>query len=115
MAIKVSINKGLSSAFKAAFSNIQPVARPLVPNQSISYPQWFAGFTNGEGCFYVSIGKPSSLGGSAIRLRFILTQHNRDNELMGSLVGYFPNPTGGLLDFVADRKIIQNNLVVVNS
>ena len=121
VAIKASINKGLSSAFKAAFPNIQPVARPLVPNQSIPHPQWLAGFTSGEGCFYISIGKPSSSGGSAIRLRFILTQHNRDNELMGSLVeylacgGYFPHPKHGVLDFVADRKIIPNNLVVVNS
>ena len=96
VAIKASINKGLSSAFKAAFPNIQPIARPLVPNQSIPHPQWLAGFTSGEGCFYISVGKPSSSGGSVIRLRFILTQHNRDNELMRSLVeylacgGYFP-------------------------
>lgn len=96
VAIKAKMNKGLSSTFKAAFPNLKPVARPLVTNQSIPHPQWLAGFTSGEGCFYVSIGKPTPSGGSAIRLRFILTQHNRDNELMGSLVeylacgGYFP-------------------------
>jgi len=39
VAIKASINKGLSSVFKAAFPNIKPVTRPLVQNQSISYPQ----------------------------------------------------------------------------
>lgn len=96
VAIKASINRGLSSVFKAAFPDIKPVSRPLVPNQSISHPQWLAGFTCGEGCFYISIGKPSASGGSAIRLKFILTQHNRDDELMGSLVeylacgGYYP-------------------------
>lgn len=48
-----------------------------------------AGFINGEGCFFVDIFKSkTSKIGSAVRLKFSIGQHLRDNLLMESLVDY---------------------------
>ncbi len=62
MAIKASMNNGLSNELKTAFLNsIIPVERPKVYEFSIGviqkHPQWLAGFTEGEGCFHVEINQ----------------------------------------------------------
>ena len=51
VAIKASMNYGLSDDLKAAFPNISPVHRPLVLDKKIKDPNWLAGFATGEGCF----------------------------------------------------------------
>ena len=38
LAIKASMNIGLSKKLQAAFPNINPVARPLIKTQKISHP-----------------------------------------------------------------------------
>jgi hypothetical protein len=48
VAIKASLNLGLSEELKAAFPKILPVMRPSVLNYNIQDPHWFAGFTSGE-------------------------------------------------------------------
>jgi len=64
-------------------------ARPVVVNQVIKDPQWLAGFTSGEGSFLVRILKSSThkIGAKAI-LRFQISQHSRDAELLKSLIKY---------------------------
>lgn len=49
VAIKASLNNGLSPELKAAFPNIIPVPRPLVqlPTFTCINPSWLAGFTSG--------------------------------------------------------------------
>ena len=49
-----------------------------------------AGFTTAEGCFFISIyeSKPARLG-KVVRMRFILVQHIRDEQLMKSIKDYF--------------------------
>jgi hypothetical protein len=90
VAIKASINLGLSVVLKAAFPNITPVSRPVLVNQEIKDPYWLAGFVSGEGCFFISIFKSSSnKSGFAVKLKFSLTQHFRDEKLLKSLVDYF--------------------------
>jgi len=49
VAIKGSINKGLSDELKKAFPDVKPVPRPLVLNQTIKDPNWLSGFISGEG------------------------------------------------------------------
>ena len=87
--LKASINRGLSDTLKSAFPNTKPVARPVVVNQVIKDPQWLAGFTSGEGSFLVRILKSSThkIGAKAI-LRFQISQHSRDAELLKSLIKY---------------------------
>jgi len=88
--IKAIINKGLSDYLKAAFPNTIPVQRLQISNKKISDPYWLAGFTSGEGCFYVKIKKSSSHRiGFQVELVFHLTQHFRDEQLMKSIISYF--------------------------
>ena len=88
--IRASINLGLSPELKAAFPLHVPVVRPLVETTEIPHSQWVVGFTSGEGCFYV-VTSPSvtSKVGFNVRLRFIISQHIRDEKLMTALVAYF--------------------------
>lgn len=87
LAIKASMNNGLSDELKSAFPNLTPVERPVVVNQKIRDPNWFVGFTNGEGCFFVSIYNSTTCKlGEAVALKFQITQHSRDGILMESLV-----------------------------
>lgn len=47
------------------------------------------GFTEGEGCFYVKISKSKSTNsGFVIQLKFKVTQHSRDAQLMKKIVTY---------------------------
>ena len=88
--IRASLNLGLSPGLKEAFPNSVRVPRPLVEDKNIPGPQWIAGFTSGEGCFYIVISKSNSESVEFnIRLRFILSQHARDEQIMRSLIAYF--------------------------
>ena len=81
--LKASINWGLPDKLKAAFPDTKPVQRPVVELRSIPDPNWVAGFTSAEGCFYVNTSKSATnkLGFRAT-LRFTITQHSRDDQLM---------------------------------
>jgi hypothetical protein len=62
----------------------------LVLDLVIRDPQWLAGFTGGEGCFFVNITKSNTHSlGYQVTLKFQLTQHSRDLQLMMNLVEYF--------------------------
>ena len=90
VAIKASMNRCLPLKLKDAFPNIIPVERPLVKNYPIPDPQWLAGFTSAEGCFFIVIQKSKDTKlGKAVQLKFILVQHTRDEELMKSILDYF--------------------------
>jgi hypothetical protein len=49
VAIKASLNLGLSAVLTEAFPNITPVARPEIVDQEISDPNWLAGFVEAFG------------------------------------------------------------------
>ena len=73
VAIRASMNWGLSDKLKAAFPDIIPVQRPGVLNTKIQNSNWLAGFTDGEGCFIVNIKKSKTIKtGYQILLRFSL-------------------------------------------
>lgn len=95
VAIKASLNWGElapSEKLKVLFPNIIPVARPVISRKSIiiTDPQWVAGFTTGEGHFFIHTTKSNSNKiGFQVLLEFSLTQHNRDEWLMRSFENYF--------------------------
>ena len=90
VAIKASMNLGLSEELKTAFPNITPQDMPLIINQKISDPNWLVGFVTGEGCFLVDIEKSDSYRfKKRVRLFFTVTQHIRDELLIKSLIEYF--------------------------
>lgn len=71
---------------------------------------WLAGFTDAEGCFFVSVRESrQSKFNEAVSLRFVLTQHLRDEELMRSLVTilgcgrYISRPNRDFGEFVVER------------
>lgn len=91
VAIKASLNLGLSDELKLAFPEVVPIQRPLIENQKIKDPHWLAGFSSGEGCFNVRFKKLDKflLGGCPQTiLTFKLVQHYRDKELIESIVEY---------------------------
>ncbi len=90
VAIKAAMNLGLSDELKAVFTDITLVPRPNILDCKIKDPNWLAGFANGEGCFYVKISPSSSCKtGKVVQLSFQVTQHNKDELLMRSLIEYF--------------------------
>lgn len=78
IAIKASINLGLPSQLNEAFPDIVPVLRPFSKNNFlIPDLNWFAGFTDADGCFFVSVRESAkSKLKEAVSLRFIITQHS---------------------------------------
>jgi len=91
VAIKGSMNKGLSDQLQAAFkNNIIHIPRPLVENKVISNRDWLAGFTTAEGCFCIYIQKSvTTKSGVNVQLEFNISQHKRDEQLLASLVEFF--------------------------
>ena len=101
VAIKASLNNGLSAELKAAFPEIIPVPRPSVVGVTpleIKDPNWLAGFTSAEGCLFINIKNSYSHSlGFQVLLEFKLIQHSRDIILMRSLIellncGYVYSP-----------------------
>ena len=88
IAIRASINNGLSEALKEAFPDIIPVMRPERNNISIYNPQWLAGFTSGEGSFGVKVRNPKENSNAFIELIFQINQHVRDKQLMACIAEY---------------------------
>lgn len=94
VAIKASINRGLSDELKAAFPDIQPILRPSgSPDNKIIEdinPGWMLGFTEGEGCFNVLVANSShTKSGFSVGLVFQITQHLKDLELMESFIQFW--------------------------
>lgn len=88
VAIRSSLNKGLSETLKQKFPDIVPVPRPKVQPPKIFNSHWIAGLVSGDGCFYVSIFKSPTKLGESVKLMFTITQHSRDEQLLISLVNY---------------------------
>ena len=94
ISIKTSMNTGLlGDNLKAAFPNVIGVERPIYSHKVGDikfYPEWVAGFTEGDGSFTVDINKiATSKLGYTVVLRLQITQHNRDEVLIKSLINYF--------------------------
>ena len=103
VSLKALINKGLPDQFKEAFPNIEPINK-LEIIKDIPDSNWVAGFASGEGCLLVRIFESASHKiGYQVQLRFQITQHNRDKNLMEKLVEYlgcgFISERGDIVDF----------------
>ena len=88
VAIKASMNLGLSDKLKVAFPDVIQVTRPLVKNKKIKDPNWVAGFTSAEGCFFVNVVKSKTRVGFYVVLVFSIGQHKRDEALLISFIYY---------------------------
>ena len=83
------MNLGLSNILNSEFNNIIPVSRPVIECENIPDPYWITGFVNGEGSFDVKIYRSKTKTGSAVKLRFRISQHEIDTKLIELLIKYF--------------------------
>lgn len=88
MAIKASMNKGLTPSLMKSFPDSVSVTRPLAKEIEIKYPEWFVGFTDAEGCFDLTITKSKAKLGYSVQLRFRLNLHYRDSLVIDALKEY---------------------------
>lgn len=100
--LKVYLNKGLSEDLKATFPHVIPVPRPQVEYPQISHPNWLAGFTSAEGHFFVSTSKVDH--GVRVQLRFSISQHCRDANLIKYFAEYL---NCGVCGRHPDRELVE--------
>jgi hypothetical protein len=106
--IKAALNTGNSDALKEAFPAASPVTRPSVDFKGIPDPHWLAGFTDADGCFFISIyDSPKSKLGLAIQLSYIITQHIRDKELLEGISTYLGCGKCSLRKEAGDFKVVS--------
>ena len=95
ISVRASMNLGLTETLKKNFPNTKPINKQIRTEDIAIYsPYWFAGFTEAEGCFWVSVNKSKSYKiGYQTQLKFVVTQHSRDEKLFESFVKYglFPH------------------------
>lgn len=85
--IKASMNLGLSDMLNFEFNYISSVERPLINTEKIPSNSWIVGFVNGEGNFDVQRARSDkNKTGYLVQLRFRITQHIRDLNLMKKLL-----------------------------
>jgi len=88
VAIKASMNLGLSEKLSSTFP-VKPHLRPKINTLEIPDPNWIAGFSDGDGSFFINIAKTNSKLGHSIKLMFRLAQHDRDLNLFNLIIQYF--------------------------
>lgn len=90
LSIKASLNLGLSDDLNVSFPNIKPVLRPLVLDKDIPHADWVAGFTSGDGSFYLHLRKNEEFKvGYRVEIVYRISQHLRDAQLMEKFTSYF--------------------------
>lgn len=92
MSLKASLNLGLNGWVADLFANIKPAVRPEIKVLRVEdlNPYWVSGFICAEGCFNIVLSQSYKLkAGYRASLRFILTQNNRDTELMYKISDLF--------------------------
>lgn len=102
LALKSSLNLGLTNELKQGFTNIVPVSRPEYKFIGISNPFWLAGFATGDSSFSISIENSKTTNtGKRVRLIFGTCLHIRDKDLLKEIANYLNN-----LYFNKDNKEI---------
>lgn len=87
ISLKASLNNKLPSSLQTAFPNVIPAERgemEIITN--ITEPQWLVGFIAGDGSLSASSKNTKR---NAFRVRFLITQHARDLELLKVIKSYF--------------------------
>ena len=111
LAIRASINWGLTAKLKAAFPEIVPAERLFIQSKKIFDPWWLAGFTSGEGCFYIKISKSKTHKlGLVVQLIFKIAQHSKDEQLIKYLITYLG--CGIYVTRSKDKNVQVNDYVV---
>ena len=106
LSIKASINKGLTPELYHIYPHIVPVKRPEIDCSSLTVNwDWLLGFIEAEGSFFCLI-RPNltHLIQYQVTLSFVLSQDNRDLNLMVKIQEYLGF---GIINNAATRSITQ--------
>lgn len=92
--LRAYINKGLSTTLKESFPDIKlgdvlPFQKEFNIIPKTINPYWVAGFTDAEGCFFVTIQENKIKGLYQIKLGYQVSQHVRDTSLIKSFKQFF--------------------------
>lgn len=106
---KAKLNKGLLPDLEKAFPKIKHVARPV-----FQYPvnldiNWFIGFIDGEGSFFLNITKGKTKIGYLVQINFNITQHIRDAGLFKIIQGWLG--CGLIYEIHKESRV---NLIITN-
>lgn len=86
--VRVSMNWGLTTS-AAKFPNAVPALRPSVDFSKPLNPYWVAGFTSGDGSFTFRMTDIEGTDRVRVQVKFNLTQHIRDRELVNYFITFF--------------------------
>lgn len=91
IALKSSLNKGLTPFLLENFPNVNFIERPVRKYYFKNVdPYWVTGFVEAEGCFFINTIKSDVYKlGYQIKLDFSIVQHSRDKILMENFVDFF--------------------------
>ncbi len=90
LSLKASLNLGLKGWVADLMEDIEAAPRPKVPALDVLHPGWISGFISAEGCFSVVLSKNDKMRtGYRTGIRFILTQHSRDESLINQIRDLF--------------------------
>lgn len=119
VAIRASMNLGLSEAIQKAFPDVNPLGRPDVKLPPVIDSNWLAGFAEGESNFAIRISSSvTNKLGKSVSLIFIITQHNRDFLLMKSIENLFDcgqvkkRPKESCVDFMVTKFLDINEKII---
>lgn len=88
--IRASLNRGLSSSLQASFPETVAAKKGVISfNGDCLHSLWVVGFADAESNFHIGLYKSKSKLGISARLRFAITQHSRDANLLQGLIGFF--------------------------
>lgn len=88
LSFKSALNNGLSDKLLKAFPNVLLLKAPDYKFKAIPHPMWVAGFTSGDGSFYIKINKVIT-GKVYTGLIYGITLHIKEKDLLIGLVAYF--------------------------
>lgn len=119
IAIKASLNKGLSNSLKEEFKSIVPYPTDNIKMLTTSIePAWMSGFCTGEGNFFIGILESNTKLGKTIILRYSISQDSRDIVLLTKFIdfyggGYVANyKNRNVSEFIITKKDILVNKVI---
>lgn len=103
----IRLNMNNKTPIKSYDGPIISISKPDLPSISINNisPQWFVGFTDGEGCFLLNMAKSNrSKVGYYANVSFTISQHSKDLNLFELFNKFFG---GGNLLKVKNKEEIQ--------
>ena len=89
VALKSSLNWGISDKLTTAFPLVIPVNRLEYKFKDIPDPFWIAGFTSGDGSFQIRLRKLNTNIGYSVSLLYSFHLHLRDLDVLKCLATYF--------------------------